>query len=150
MAKSRQEGMCKYTRRIRFWKNSIMRRPVFLGLLLVLFLGVAVYIRLWAIDLTISEAETEIIRRQFDLANKEAMEESAEWRLKYDEEVERGTQRLRELIQAKQALEKKTLEAASLNKSLTILQKENINLLERVESMTQELENEKLKCSTRE
>ncbi|XP_068667269.1 uncharacterized protein [Aristolochia californica] len=129
---------------------SLVRSPVFIGLLLVLFLGVAVYLRLWAIDLTISEEETEIIRRQFDLANKESMEESAEWRLKYDEEVERGTKRLRELIQVKQAFEKKILETASLNRSLTMLQKENINLLERVESMTQELENEKLKCSTRD
>ncbi|XP_068652832.1 uncharacterized protein [Aristolochia californica] len=99
--------------------------------------------------MTISKEETEIIRRQFDLANKDAMEESAEWRLKYDEEVERGTLRLRELIQVKQALEKKIQETASLNRSLTMLQKENINLLERVESMNQELENEKLKCSTR-
>ncbi|XP_068652822.1 uncharacterized protein [Aristolochia californica] len=128
---------------------SLLRSPVFIGLLLVLFLGVAVYLRLWAIDMTISKEETEIIRRQFDLANKDAMEESAEWRLKYDEEVERGTLRLRELIQVKQALEKKIQETASLNRSLTMLQKENINLLERVESMNQELENEKLKCSTR-
>lgn len=38
-------------------------------------------------------------RKQFDLANMEAMEESAEWRLKYDEQVQRATQLLRELEQ---------------------------------------------------
>lgn len=41
---------------------------------------------------------THTCRRQFDLANREAMDESAEWRLKYDEEVERATKCLTELI----------------------------------------------------
>ena len=41
---------------------------------------------------------TRTCRRQFDLANREAMDESAEWRLKYDEEVERATKCLNELI----------------------------------------------------
>lgn len=41
---------------------------------------------------------THTCRRQFDLANREAMDESAEWRLKYDEEVERATKCLNELI----------------------------------------------------
>lgn len=38
-------------------------------------------------------------RMQFDLANREAMDESAEWRLKYDREVERGNKCASELIQ---------------------------------------------------
>lgn len=38
-------------------------------------------------------------RRQFDLANREAMDESAEWRLKYDVEAERATQCMNELKQ---------------------------------------------------
>lgn len=36
-------------------------------------------------------------RRQFDLANKEAMDESAEWRMKYDAETERANKCLGEL-----------------------------------------------------
>lgn len=38
-----------------------------------------------------------ICRRQFDIANREAMDESAEWRVKYDEEVDRLRKCLREL-----------------------------------------------------
>lgn len=38
-----------------------------------------------------------LCRRQFDLANREAMDESAEWRLKYDVEVERSTNCAKEL-----------------------------------------------------
>lgn len=39
----------------------------------------------------------QCFRRQFDLANKEAMDESAEWRLKYDLEAERANKCLSEL-----------------------------------------------------
>ncbi|XP_061369965.1 uncharacterized protein LOC133312734 [Gastrolobium bilobum] len=39
----------------------------------------AVYFRLWAIDYNISSYNTELLRRQFDIANREAMDESAEW-----------------------------------------------------------------------
>jgi hypothetical protein len=39
----------------------------------------------------------ESCRRQFDLANKEAMDESAEWRLKYDEQAESATKCVQEL-----------------------------------------------------
>ena len=74
------------------------RSPILVGLVLVMVLGCAIYFRLWTIDYTISSDETEILRRQFDLANREAMDESAEWRLKYDEEVERATKCLNELI----------------------------------------------------
>ena len=38
-----------------------------------------------------------LCRRQFDLANREAMDESAEWRLKYDVEVESSTNCAKEL-----------------------------------------------------
>ncbi|CBI32734.3 unnamed protein product, partial [Vitis vinifera] len=110
-------------------------------------LGCAIYFRLWTIDYTISSDETEILRRQFDLANREAMDESAEWRLKYDEEVERATKCLNELIKVKESSEKKVEDAASTNQKLAMLQKENMALLERVESLKQELEAEKLKCS---
>jgi hypothetical protein len=33
---------------------------------------------------------TSTIRRQFEQANLEAMDESAEWRMKYDKEVEKN------------------------------------------------------------
>ncbi|KAH7513204.1 hypothetical protein FEM48_Zijuj12G0171600 [Ziziphus jujuba var. spinosa] len=62
-----------------------------------MILGIAVYLRLWTIDYTVSADDTELLRRQFDLANKEAMDESAEWRLKYDVEAERATKCLGEL-----------------------------------------------------
>lgn len=38
------------------------------------------------------------LRRQFERANLEAMDESAEWRMKYDEEVERNRQIQDELL----------------------------------------------------
>ena len=41
----------------------------------------------------------EICRRQFDLANREALDESAEWRMKYDEEVERSAKCDKQLIE---------------------------------------------------
>ncbi|XP_058094464.1 uncharacterized protein LOC131240339 [Magnolia sinica] len=125
------------------------RSPFFIGLILVLFLGVAVYLRLWAIDFSFSKDDNDLLRRQFDLASREAMEESAEWRLKYDEEVERGTQRLRELIQVKEALEQKIDETASIDNRLIVLQKENDSLLKQVESLTRELETVKSRCNTR-
>lgn len=123
------------------------RSPILVGLVLVMVLGCAIYFRLWTIDYTISSDETEILRRQFDLANREAMDESAEWRLKYDEEVERATKCLNELIKVKESSEKKVEDAASTNQKLAMLQKENMALLERVESLKQEVEAEKLKCS---
>lgn len=38
-----------------------------------------------------------ICRRQFDIANREAMDESAEWRQKYDWEVDRANKCVKEL-----------------------------------------------------
>ncbi|KAF8396571.1 hypothetical protein HHK36_018195 [Tetracentron sinense] len=126
------------------------RRPILVGLILVMVLGIAVYLRLWAIDYSISSEDNEYIRRQFDLANREAMDESAEWRLKYDEEVVRATGCVKELIEIKEVLEKKVEQTAGMNSKLAMLQKENIGLLDRVETLTQELESEKLKCSLRQ
>ncbi|XP_042477050.1 uncharacterized protein LOC122058434 [Macadamia integrifolia] len=126
------------------------RRAIFLGLVLVMVLGIAVYFRLWAIDSRFSSDDRELIRRQFDLANMDAMDESAEWRRKYDDEVERATTCLKEMLEMKATLEKKMEETANANPKLAMLQKENIGLLERVESLQQELEAEKLKCSLRQ
>ncbi|KAL7265093.1 hypothetical protein ACSBR1_002946 [Camellia fascicularis] len=122
------------------------RRTILIGLGLVMVLGIAVYLRLWVIDYRISSDEAELLRRQFDLANREAMEESAEWRFKYDEEVKKASKCAQELNEMKQSLEKPE-GTASINKKLEMLQKENIGLLERVESLKQELEGEKLKCN---
>ncbi|KAK9290241.1 hypothetical protein L1049_008408 [Liquidambar formosana] len=122
------------------------RRPILVGLALVMLLGFAVYFRLWTIDYRISSDEAELLRRQFDLANREAMDESAEWRLKFDEELERATKCVKELIEIKGSSEK-VEDAASIKKKLEMLQKENMALLDRVESLKQELEAEKLKCS---
>ncbi|KAK6943801.1 hypothetical protein RJ641_024903 [Dillenia turbinata] len=84
------------------------RRPILAALALVMVLGVAMYVRLWSIDYTISSVDAEL-RRVFDLANKEAMDESAEWRYKYDQQI-------------KQSL-KKVEDDAGLNKRLGMLQK---------------------------
>ncbi|KAK6943799.1 hypothetical protein RJ641_024901 [Dillenia turbinata] len=84
------------------------RRPILVALALVMVLGVAMYVRLWSIDFTISSVDAEL-RRVFDLANKEAMDESAEWRYKYDQQI-------------KQSL-KKVEDDAGLNKRLGMLQK---------------------------
>ncbi|KAL6987404.1 hypothetical protein U1Q18_013151 [Sarracenia purpurea var. burkii] len=122
------------------------RRSILIGLALVMLLGIAVYFSLWVIDYRISSDEAELLRRQFDLANREAMDESAEWRLKYDVEVERASKCTEELIVMKNSFEKKLEDATSINKKLEKLQKENTGLLEGIESLKQELEAEKLKC----
>ncbi|PSR98168.1 ATP synthase subunit b like [Actinidia chinensis var. chinensis] len=122
------------------------RTPILIGLALVMVMGIAVYFRLWLIDYRISSDEAELLRRQFDLANREAMEESADWRLRYDEEVKRASKCTEELIEIKKSL-KKVEDAAGINKKLEILQKENMGLLVRVKSLKQEIEAEKSKCN---
>ncbi|KAI3809365.1 hypothetical protein L1987_25337 [Smallanthus sonchifolius] len=119
----------------------IMRRPLLIGVVIVMALGLSVYLRLWTIDYQISSTETELLRRQFDLANREAVDESAEWRRRFDEAEERATTCTKELKRVKE-----NLGDNSMTKRLDMLQKENINLLERVENLKQELEAEKLKC----
>ncbi|KAL7612327.1 uncharacterized protein LOC111916387 [Lactuca sativa] len=123
----------------------MMRGPLLIGVVIVMVLGLAVYMKLWTIDYQISSNETELIRRQFDLANREAMDESAEWRLKFDVAEERANKCTKELKRVKESLGDKS--GASISKRLEMLQKENINLLERVETLKQELEAEKMKCS---
>lgn len=118
-----------------------------MGLAVAMFLGIAVYLRLWTIDYSFSSDDSEILRRQFDLANREAMDESAEWRLKYDVEVERSTECVKQLNQIKGSFENKVEDAPSINQKLAMLQKENTALLERVEALKQELEDAKLKCN---
>nr|XP_043634799.1 uncharacterized protein LOC122605904 [Erigeron canadensis] len=123
----------------------LRRRPFLIGVVIVMAFGLAVYLRLWTIDFQISSIETDLLRREFDLANKEAVDESAEWRLRFDEAEERATKCTKELKRVKETLQ--DYSASSMKKRLDMLQKENINLLERVENLKQELEAEKLKCS---
>ncbi|XP_073223913.1 uncharacterized protein [Cicer arietinum] len=125
----------------------VKRRSTLLGLGFLMFMGIAVYFRLWAIDYSISYDDTEILRRQFDIANREAMDESAEWRLKYDEEVDRVKKCLKEL-QEFQESSRKAEDASGINNKLTILKKENSFLLERVETLRRQLEEEKRKCNS--
>ncbi|XP_050229756.1 uncharacterized protein LOC126678883 [Mercurialis annua] len=118
------------------------RKKILMGLVVAMFLGIAVYFRLWSIDYAISSDDTELLRRQFDLANRDAMDESAEWRMKYDEEAERAAKCDKELIEIKQKVE----DAANINQQLVMLQKENLALAGRMESLKKELEAAKLKC----
>ncbi|XP_039068314.1 uncharacterized protein LOC120214495 [Hibiscus syriacus] len=115
------------------------------GLAVAMFLGVAVYFRLWAIQHSISSDDAELIRRQFDLANKEAMDESAEWRLRFDVEAKKSSKCAKELEEIKESFEKKE-DSTSSNKRLEMLQKENAGLLEKIETLKNELEAEKRRC----
>ncbi|CAN6576561.1 unnamed protein product [Malus baccata var. baccata] len=122
-------------------------KKILVGLVLVMFLGIAVYLRLWTIDYSISSDEADLLRRQFDLANREAMDESAEWRLKYDEEAEKATKCMNQLKQIQGLFGEGDGNAATVNQKLLNLQKESMALVKRMEALKQELEAEKLKCS---
>ncbi|XP_010684099.1 uncharacterized protein LOC104898693 [Beta vulgaris subsp. vulgaris] len=128
-------------------KMGLPNRPLFLGLAIVMMLGIVVYFRLWIIDYRISADDTELIRRQFDLAHREAMDESAEWRSRFDEERERATKCMKELTEVKESRGNIAKDTASVDERIERLQKENIDLLERLESLKQVLETEKLKCN---
>ncbi|CAN1142965.1 hypothetical protein LINPERPRIM_LOCUS26286 [Linum perenne] len=143
------------------------RRMILVGLAVAMLLGTAVYLRLWTIDYAISSDETELIRRQFDLANREAMDESAEWRMKYDEEAERAAKCDKELIEVSLTtslffmykslclrgccpmIKQNVDDAASVNQQLVVLQKENMALIERIETLKTELTATKSKCRSR-
>ncbi|CAN1805428.1 hypothetical protein LINPERHAP1_LOCUS24270 [Linum perenne] len=125
------------------------RRMILVGLAVAMLLGTAVYLRLWTIDYAISSDETELIRRQFDLANREAMDESAEWRMKYDEEAERAAKCDKELIEILRQIKQNVDDAASVNQQLVVLQKENMALIDRIETLKNELAATKSKCRSR-
>ncbi|XWS59679.1 hypothetical protein CRYUN_Cryun08bG0142500 [Craigia yunnanensis] len=121
------------------------RRRILVGLAVAMFLGIAVYFRLWTIDYYVSSNDSELLRRQFDLANKEAMDESAEWRLRFDEEVDKASKCAKELEEIKESIWKKE-DSTSFNKKLAMLQKENAALLKQVETLKNEVEAEKRRC----
>ncbi|RWV96458.1 hypothetical protein GW17_00040828 [Ensete ventricosum] len=193
------------------------RRAILVGFAVALFLGVAVYFRLWAIDrqddstataddrealrsATVSLAfalflvafplslafpllshfnligNTQYIifffvhhRRQFERANMEAMDESAEWRMKYDGEVERNKQvqdelekvhlprhhyqvPLRGLTYCKR-YQLQHAASSSLSTTLCILLKfmslfqETMNLQKQIESLKQQIEDKRRHCN---
>ncbi|KAG4982127.1 hypothetical protein AAZX31_10G050700 [Glycine max] len=123
------------------------RRCILATLAFLMLMGIAVYFRLWAIHYNLSSDDTQLLRQQFDIANREAMDESAEWRLRYDQEVDRTKKCLQEL-QVFQESSQKGQDASDINHKLAILQKENAVLLERLETLKRELEEERLKCSS--
>ncbi|KAK3407148.1 hypothetical protein EUGRSUZ_K03249 [Eucalyptus grandis] len=126
------------------------RRRVVLGLAVALALGVAVYLRLWTIDYSFSAGDAELIRKEFDLAHREAMDESAEWRRMYDEELERANRCKAELRELKESFSNKAGDSALSNSKLVMLQKEKLVLLKQVEAVKHELEVEKLNCGSRD
>ncbi|XP_018512999.1 uncharacterized protein LOC103857665 isoform X1 [Brassica rapa] len=130
------------------------RKTILVGLALALVLGVAVYLRLWTIDYTLSSDDTErlslylVCRRQFDLANREAMDESAEWRRMFDSEAEKASKCNTELALMKESSGNGN--AFTLNQKLDSLHKENAALLGEIETLKQELEASRLKCRSRQ
>ncbi|XP_010516978.1 PREDICTED: uncharacterized protein LOC104792505 [Camelina sativa] len=121
------------------------RKTILVGLVLALVLGIAVYLRLWTIDYTLSSDDTERLRKQFDLANREAMDESADWRRMFDKEAEKASKCTTEL-----AMIKESSGNGNGNQKLESLQKENAALLIQIEKLKQELEASRLKCRSRQ
>ncbi|OAY80235.1 hypothetical protein ACMD2_15740 [Ananas comosus] len=117
------------------------RQTLVFGFLLALLLGVVVYLRIWSIDDdSFSADDREILRRQFERANLEAMDESAEWRMKYDSEVERSRQLQDELLKVKASL-------ASSTRRFSMLQEDNSSLRKQVVSLKQQVEAEDQICN---
>lgn len=52
---------------------------------------------IYAVEVPQFELLVMMCRRQFDLAHREAVDESAEWRSRFDEERERATECMMEL-----------------------------------------------------
>uniref|UniRef100_A0A803P9X5 Transmembrane protein n=1 Tax=Cannabis sativa TaxID=3483 RepID=A0A803P9X5_CANSA len=99
------------------------RNEIVLGLAVVIILGTAVYFRLWSIDYSASSFDADLLRRQFDLANREALDESAEWRARYDEEAVKTAQCFSELKQVKESSKKDDHDTGNANQKLELLQK---------------------------
>lgn len=117
------------------------RRTLLMGFVVALFLGVAVYFRLWVIDEeSFSTDDREVLRKQFERANLEAMDESAEWRMKYDGEVEKSRKFQDELLKVKASL-------ASATKGFTNLQKEKMSLQKQVEFLKQQIGAKERRCN---
>ncbi|KAE8676959.1 Enolase [Hibiscus syriacus] len=96
------------------------RRRILVALAVAMFLGIAIYFGFWAIQY--SDDSELIRRRQFDLANNEAVDESAECRLRFDKELEKASKCAQELEEIKDSIEKKK-DSTSCDKRLKMLQK---------------------------
>ncbi|CAL9057253.1 unnamed protein product [Musa banksii] len=72
----------------------------------------------------------QVQKREFEHANMEAMDESAEWRMRYDVEVDRSRQIQDELLKVKASL-------AGASRRFSMLQKENMKLQKQFESLKQ-------------
>ncbi|KAG0449064.1 hypothetical protein HPP92_027486 [Vanilla planifolia] len=107
----------------------VRRKTLLLGFAVALLFGTAIYFRLWAIDSSFTVDDREELRRQFDRANMEAMDESASWRMKFDEELDKSRMFQDELLKVKAAL-------ANANERLVILRKENSSLQKKLEMLT--------------
>ncbi|KAJ8485030.1 hypothetical protein OPV22_017515 [Ensete ventricosum] len=103
-----------------------------LGFVLALLAGSGIYLRIWSIDSHNFSAggDRNALRREFERANMEAMDESAEWRMRYDVEVDRSRQIQDELLKVKASL-------AGASRRFGILQKENMKLQKQFESLKQ-------------
>ncbi|XP_022145520.1 uncharacterized protein LOC111014949 [Momordica charantia] len=123
------------------------RKRILIGLAVAMFFGFAVYMRLWTIDYSMSSDESELLRRQFDLANREAMDESAEWRRLYDNQLDIANKCNSELKKLNESFEK-VGDATRINQKLKKMQEENIVLREQVDVLKRKLETEKLQCGS--
>ncbi|CAL5020112.1 unnamed protein product [Urochloa decumbens] len=109
------------------------RQALMVAFALALLMGTAVYFRIWArqsSDPSFAD-DREELRRQFEQANLEAMDESAEWRMKYDKEFEKSRQLQEELSKVKASL-------AGTVRRLELLQKENEMWKRQTESLRQQ------------
>ncbi|KAI0530560.1 hypothetical protein KFK09_000104 [Dendrobium nobile] len=104
----------------------LRRKTLILGFVVALLLGTVIYFRLWSIDSSFTVDDREELRRQFDRANMEAMDESAAWRMKYDAEFDKSRKFEDELVKVKAA-------QAGTNERLIALRKENESLKKKVE-----------------
>uniref|UniRef100_A0A0E0K6J3 Uncharacterized protein n=1 Tax=Oryza punctata TaxID=4537 RepID=A0A0E0K6J3_ORYPU len=109
------------------------RQALMVAFAVALLMGTAVYFRIWArqsTDPSFTVDDREELRRQFERANLEAMDESAEWRMKYDTEFAKNKQLQDELLKAKASL-------SALTKRLDIWKKDNEVLKRQIEIMKQ-------------
>ncbi|KAF7086729.1 hypothetical protein CFC21_089992 [Triticum aestivum] len=112
------------------------RQALMAAFAVALLMGTAVYFRIWARqsdDPSFTADDREELRRQFEHANLEAMDESAEWRMKYDTELAKNRDLQDELLKVKTSLSDST-------RRFEELQKDNEMLKRQTESM-------KLECN---
>ncbi|XP_062221638.1 uncharacterized protein LOC133920980 [Phragmites australis] len=110
------------------------RQALMAAFAVALLMGTAVYFRIWArqsSDPSFTADDREELRRQFERANLEAMDESAEWRMKYDTEFGKNRQLQDELSKVKALL-------AASTRRLELLQKDNEKLKRQTESLRQQ------------